>query len=600
MEKRIRIVVRFVSVVSLALCFRASAAAAPAPLPPGTGKYAMVLWESGIQIPGKGPTEVFRNVEEPDVVKLGGRVLHQRRNHRLIVLPVAAADELRRHASVIYLQRLWQGESLTEWDDRPSSAGRPGVESDTSEELQWAKSYAYDGSGNIKQTGTDEYRYDSAGRLIFATLNGHVQSYRYDAFGNLVEVTGKNPTTIPVDGSSNRIAGSTYDVNGNLIAHDTTREYVYDSAGMLANIVDSGYAVPDRTYVYDADDEQIGTIMNPGETNWTVRDFGGRPLREYRGWGRSSEEEWWVWNNDRVYAEGKLVAGEDVVWPQNHTPQYGGQRHYHLDHLGSVRVVTDSAGRTRSVNDYYAFGVAQTNSYQEQIVDNGIVDTSRFAGHSRDFLGLLNAENTDYLDNMHARFYDPRKGRFLSVDPINSAKRKAPQTWNKYAYANNSPINNLDPDGRSTEAAFLVATPKPIPAPPPVLVGVVGFGVGWGIGRAIGHIPVGGGETVDSKVQAGFELLIALSSRAKQLGDRAKEGSVGDAIDQLESIQDKQRRIREGKGSGIIESTGKSEQRVRDALDKIKSLDDALEDDDAETEEEGPRRDDVPPEGRQQ
>ena len=201
---------------------------------------------------------------------------------------------------------------------------------------------------------------------------------------------------------------------------------------------------------------------------------------------------------------------------------------------------------------------------------------------------------------MHARYYDPHKGRFLSVDPIDSAKPKSPQTWNKYSYANNNPVNNVDPNGRSAAVAISLAAPKPVPVPPPVLVGAVGFGAGWLIGRGIGHIPVGGGQTINNKVQAGFEFLIALSSRAKQLGERAKEGGVGDAIDQLQSIQDKQRRIRQGTGSGIIETTEKSEQRVRDALDKIKSRDDALDDEDLETEEEGSVRDDLPPEGRQQ
>ncbi len=53
-------------------------------------------------------------------------------------------------------------------------------------------------------------------------------------------------------------------------------------------------------------------------------------------------------------------------------------------------------------------------------------------------------------DSMHARYYSPIAGRFLTPDPINSADPANPQSWNKYAYALNNPINYVDPDGRES------------------------------------------------------------------------------------------------------------------------------------------------------
>lgn len=51
------------------------------------------------------------------------------------------------------------------------------------------------------------------------------------------------------------------------------------------------------------------------------------------------------------------------------------------------------------------------------------------------------------LDYMHARYCSPLLGRFLSVDPVNSAGPKTPQTWNKYAYVMGNPLRFVDPTG---------------------------------------------------------------------------------------------------------------------------------------------------------
>jgi len=47
---------------------------------------------------------------------------------------------------------------------------------------------------------------------------------------------------------------------------------------------------------------------------------------------------------------------------------------------------------------------------------------------------------------MHARYYNPNLGRFLSVDPVGGTVGIS-QSWNRYGYVLNNPLNLVDPFG---------------------------------------------------------------------------------------------------------------------------------------------------------
>jgi hypothetical protein len=51
---------------------------------------------------------------------------------------------------------------------------------------------------------------------------------------------------------------------------------------------------------------------------------------------------------------------------------------------------------------------------------------------------------------MHARYYSPTMGRFLSVDPKMTIRKNLfePQRWNRYSYVLNNPLLLIDPDGK--------------------------------------------------------------------------------------------------------------------------------------------------------
>jgi uncharacterized protein RhaS with RHS repeats len=54
---------------------------------------------------------------------------------------------------------------------------------------------------------------------------------------------------------------------------------------------------------------------------------------------------------------------------------------------------------------------------------------------------------------MHARYYNPSVGRFLSVDPALDLKSVItnPQEWNRYSYVENNPLNKSDPTGKCSD-----------------------------------------------------------------------------------------------------------------------------------------------------
>ena len=70
----------------------------------------------------------------------------------------------------------------------------------------------------------------------------------------------------------------------------------------------------------------------------------------------------------------------------------------------------------------------------------------QFTGHERDSHGPGDEDNLDY---MHARYYSPHLSRFIAVDPV-LGEPAMPQSWNRYAYSLNNPVNYVDPTGLAT------------------------------------------------------------------------------------------------------------------------------------------------------
>jgi RHS repeat-associated protein len=179
-------------------------------------------------------------------------------------------------------------------------------------------------------------------------------------------------------------------------------------------------------YLYNAANERIATIEMIGgqqQSDWTVRDDAGRVLRRFTRHGNGT----WTWNEDYIH-RGSLLLAAEVASPEK-------VRHFHLDHLGTPRLITGNGGAVIAQRSYGAFGrglnVESTPAPAE---------AAQFTGHERDSF---------QLDYMHARYYDPMMGRFLSGDPKLNLKRalRQPQNWNRYSYVMNNPLKYTDPTG---------------------------------------------------------------------------------------------------------------------------------------------------------
>jgi RHS repeat-associated protein len=169
-----------------------------------------------------------------------------------------------------------------------------------------------------------------------------------------------------------------------------------------------------------------GDCAVPAQLTTTIRGLDGKVLRIYnQPFGGA-----WDWERDYVYRDGQLLAsveprsdgGEDTV-------------HFHLDHLGSPRQITDEVGAQVTFHTFYPFGGEATVPSQDDV-------ELKFTGHERD----ENGGGAGVLDYMHARYCSPEFGKFLSPDPLPGGVG-LPQSWNRYSYAIGNPIKYIDPTG---------------------------------------------------------------------------------------------------------------------------------------------------------
>jgi RHS repeat-associated protein len=311
-------------------------------------------------------------------------------------------------------------------------------------------SYTLDKVGNrtkvVERDGrTVDYTYDDLYRLmeekITDAVNGNrLYGYTYDKVGNRKTkseaVNGATTVTDYVYDANDRlldetvnqqiVANYTYDHNGNTLTkteNGITTEYTWDYENRLiaAIVKDANGAIQQAMqYRYNDRGIRVAATVNGVETRYLVDEVQpyAQVLEEYSPNGMVLVE--YVYGND-------LIAQEKA----------SDRTFYHVDGLGSTRILTDAQGSVVTTYNYDAFGKLLNST-------GGVENKYLFAGEQYDQnLG-------DYY--LRQRYYDTNSGRFTRRDTY-EGRLSEPMTLHKYFYGNLNPVNFIDPSGLSFTAS---------------------------------------------------------------------------------------------------------------------------------------------------
>ncbi len=256
---------------------------------------------------------------------------------------------------------------------------------------------------------TCNYTHDDLSRIATANCgSAWSQTFSYDAFGNINKSGSSNfqASYNPATNQMTEIGGSapSYDANGN-VANDFLHTYSWDINGRPTT-------VDTISVTYDALGRIAEEASGSAYTQFVYAPNGAK-LALMNG-------------TSLVKAFVGLPAGAAAVYNSSGLAYYR-----HADWLGSSRFASTPSRAPYYDGAYAPFG--------EPYAQNGTADLS--------FTGM----NQDTLANLYdfpAREYGTQ-GRWPSPDPADlaAAGPTDPQTWNRYAYVRNSPLNLTDPLG---------------------------------------------------------------------------------------------------------------------------------------------------------
>ena len=283
---------------------------------------------------------------------------------------------------------------------------------------KYSRDYIYDDVNNIKNindnisaTKNQTFNYDVLDRLDDATGVYGSLDYGYDDVGNRTALTVDTDPAISYNYSptANQLddidgAAITYDNNGNTKTKDALT-FDYDENNRMSQVGDGAVTT---SYGFNGKGERVRKT-SAGVSNFYHYDSSGNLLFESDASGNATVEYIWLGSQRLAMAQGVNLY------------------YTHVDHLGSVQLLTDSAGGVVWSADYKPFGEVNIIS---AVVENNL----RFPGQYYD--------GESGLHYNYFRDYDPGIGRYVESDPIGLGGG-----LNTYVYVANSPYVFIDQSG---------------------------------------------------------------------------------------------------------------------------------------------------------
>jgi RHS repeat-associated protein len=280
-----------------------------------------------------------------------------------------------------------------------------------------------------------EYGYDNFGNLNRINDGPAETRYVYDLLNRLKKAEGAIPETFAFDPAGNLLqagdneSANNSSVKGNRLYMQGDRKFSYDARGNLIqeNRGKDGKLV--TTFEYNLNNQLIKTTRD-GQTTTYTYDPLGRRISKTDPFGTTR----YLWAGDQMVQEQRNNLKKTYIFePENFKPVAqitdGKTYHYHLDHLGTPRELTDNQGKVVWKVRYKTYGNVAVKEVEE--VENNI----RFQGQYFD-------EETGLHYNRF-RYYNPNTGQFVTQDPIGLLGGV-----NNYQYAPN-PVGWVDPWGLS-------------------------------------------------------------------------------------------------------------------------------------------------------